>query len=74
MYMNGWQMGGQMAGMWVFWIVAIVLIALAAVFLAKALQGPRDERNSSESILKQRYARGDISKQEYDRMLADIRH
>ncbi|MEZ5395132.1 MAG: SHOCT domain-containing protein [Bryobacterales bacterium] len=68
MYMNGWSMGG----MWIFWLAGIVLLVVVAVILARTLQGPREESNSSERILKERYAGGEISKQEYDRMLAEI--
>ena len=67
MYMNGWQMGG----MWFYWIVAIAVIFLVYVLLTR--RGQRDDQASPERILKQRYARGDISKEEYDRMVADIR-
>lgn len=69
MYMNGWQMGG----MWLFWIAASALIVVVAVLFARAVRRPPEERGLAESILKERYARGEINREEYDRMAADIR-
>ena len=53
-------------GMWIFWIVLIVVV----VVLIKALAGgkvdsPADRRESPMEILKARYARGEISEEEY---------
>ena len=62
----------MMVLMVLFWLGIIVL----AVWLAKTLfplQTQRAERRiSAREILAQRYARGEISKEEYDRMLTDL--
>jgi len=77
MYMNGWYMNGMngwfLGGMWLYWIAAIALIFLLAVFIAKAVQRPNCEARSAESVLKERYARGEITKEEYDQVASDIR-
>ena len=75
MYMNGWHMmnGWFMGGMWLYWIVAIALIVLVLVLIARAAQRPRYQDHSAERILKERYARGEITKEEYDQVAADIR-
>jgi putative membrane protein len=68
---NGWWW--HMGWMWIFWIAVIVLIVWA-------VRGPlttnrsRDESAlSADEILKRRYARGEIGKEEYDRKLEDLR-
>ena len=62
-----------MGWMWIFWILVIALI----VFLVQRplpWMGPRDESSlSAEEILKRRYARGEIGKEEYERKLEDLR-
>jgi len=52
--------------MWIFWIVLIVVVVL----LVKALTGgrvdsPAERRESPIEILKARYARGEISEEEF---------
>jgi uncharacterized membrane protein len=58
--------------MWIFWILVIVLI----VYLVQRppWNSPRDESSlSAEEILKRRYARGEIGKDEYESKLEDLR-
>jgi putative membrane protein len=61
------MMGGfGMGFMWIFWVGILVLaIALIWPFIKKD-KNQRDSGNSSLDILKQRYARGEISKEEYE--------
>jgi putative membrane protein len=68
---DGWWW--HMGWMWIFWVVVIVLIVLL-VRPRSIVTGPRDESNlSAEEILKRRYARGEIGKEEYERKLEDLR-
>ena len=69
MYMNGWNMGG----MWFIGLAAILFLVVASVVLAKLLPSPQHQVTSPESTLRQRYARGEISRDDYEQMLADIR-
>jgi len=68
-YMGG--MGWWMAVWWVFGIAVLVLIVWA---IARAAGGvsPRAE-DSPEAILKRRYARGELDREEYQRRLEDLR-
>ena len=69
MYHHGWHWGGGM--MWFFWVP----MGLVCVFFALRLFGmntPLSRRNSALDILKERYAKGEITKEEYDRMKNDI--
>jgi putative membrane protein len=62
-----------MGWMWIFWILVIVLIVYA-IWRPSPWTGPRDESSlSAEEILKRRYARGEVGKEEYDRKLEDLR-
>jgi len=67
-----WHSDTHILWMVVFWIG---VIAASAVGLRYALGGPRgvDRGESPEDILKKRYARGDIDREEYESRLADLR-
>lgn len=67
---DGWHMGWM--GLW--WVVGIALVVLLAwVLLRAGGVGRTGERESPEQILKRRYARGEIDRETYQRMLADLR-
>jgi putative membrane protein len=68
---DGWWW--HVGWMWIFWIFVILLIVYF-VRHPSPWSGPRDESSlSAEEILKRRYARGEIDKEEYERKLEDIR-
>lgn len=66
----GWM--GWWMGLWmVFWLGVLVLLVW---IVARAAGGPfwrTDE--TPEQILKRRYARGEIEREEYERRLSDLR-
>lgn len=69
--MNGW--GWAIMGF--AWIVAIVVIALVVYFISAGFRGRGYENMPRETpleILKKRYARGEITKEDYDRMKKDL--
>jgi putative membrane protein len=68
---NGWDW--HMTGMWIFWIFLVVAIVLATRWLAVAPRGTEPPKETAEEILKKRYARGEIEKEEYERRLSDLR-
>ncbi len=67
---------GMIGGMLLFWVVVIVL----AVLLVRGLfpSNPTSSRNfpgqppSPRQILEQRYARGEINREQYQLMLRDL--
>jgi len=62
-----------MGGMWLFWIVVVGVAVLLIRWLAfSRRKGPKID-DSPEGILKRRYARGDISRYEYERQLRELR-
>lgn len=72
---DGW---GGMFGMWIFWVVLIVLAVVAMIWLVRTASsggggsGPRSAQ-APEEILKERYARGEIDDEEYQRRLEELR-
>jgi putative membrane protein len=73
---NSWSdyMGAGMGiGMWLFWIILIVIVAL----LFKAFTGgtsvpPGTTAESPMELLKKRYASGEIEQQEYERLKKEL--
>jgi putative membrane protein len=70
------------AGMWVSWLLLVLLIGLVVYLVARAgggdshrtqepLQRPTG-RMSAQEVLADRYARGEISTQEYEERLSHL--
>ena len=70
-----WLYMGWM-GWWmvVWWVVGIVVLVLLVRLVAGSLGGsaPRGDE-TPEQILKRRYAKGEIEREEYQRRLEDLR-
>lgn len=65
-----------MMGMWLWWVLAIglvVVVAWAVVRSTSRTRGGNDTAESPQDILKRRYARGEIDKDEYEKRLQDLR-
>ena len=70
----GWHMGWM--GFWMaLWSIGGFAILLLFVWLVtrSAASPPARTEEAPEQILKRRYARGDIDRDEYERRLADLR-
>lgn len=67
--------GAHMGWMWLWWIVGLGILALLiwAVFRAAGQSGSARAEDSPETILKRRYALGEIDRDEYERRLGDLR-
>lgn len=68
---GGYGMGHGVGGfaMMLFWVIIIVV----GIWAVKSMSSSKSENNSPEDILKKRYAKGEITKDEYDRMKRDLR-
>jgi len=62
---NGWGMGST----WLFWLA--ILVAVAVFYLAR--QSWQSSKRSVEEILRERFARGEISKEQYEDRLKTLR-
>ena len=84
---DGWHMGPGMMGGWgggwfggifmiVFWILLIVGLVFLIKWLVQSTKGnsmsPRSGSSSALEILKERYARGEINKQEFEEKKRDL--
>ena len=80
--MMGWGYG-MGAGMWVSWLLLVLLIGLVVFLVARAGGGsdsrrPQDQlqrptgRATAREILAGRYARGEISTEEYEERLSHL--
>ena len=56
-----------------FWVVIAALVVFLMVKIVNAASGHRGAKSEAEEILKQRYARGELTTQQYDEMLEHIR-
>jgi len=69
---NGWAWGLMMAlgllSMFAFWGAIIVGIVLLVRWLAGTNAGPNDAEDPALEALRRRYAAGEISHEEYERM------
>lgn len=74
-----WFDGGHMAWMGVSWVVSLAVLVLLVWFMARVMMPGGGTRtgftpaDSPETILKRRYAGGEIDREEYQRRLEDIR-
>jgi putative membrane protein len=70
-----WPYMGSM-GWWMvlWWLVAIVVLVLVVRLVAGSLGVPGTRADEPpEQILKRRYAKGEIEREEYQRRLEDLR-
>jgi putative membrane protein len=69
------EYGGAMGWMWLWWIVGLAVLVLLVWAMARAagMSGSARGGDSPESLLKGRYARGEIDRDEYERRLNDLR-
>lgn len=71
-----WDYGAHMGGMmWFGWLVFILLLALGvwAVLAVSSTRVQAGDGSDPERVLKGRYARGEIDREEYQRRLDDLR-
>lgn len=73
---HGMGMGGWFGpfGMFIFWIITIVVIVLVVRWLISLGREPRtiNTQETALDILKKRYASGEITKDEFERMRKEI--
>jgi putative membrane protein len=77
MMMDGMGMMGMMILMFLFGLLLIVLFVLIVVAVVKWLWGSKmpflmNDRENALEVLKKRYAKGEIGKEEYERIKRDI--
>lgn len=58
-------------GGWFMWLILVIVVALAIYFIVQAKRGG-SARETPLEILNKRYAKGEITKEEYDRLRRDL--
>jgi len=66
---HGWWMGS----MWLFWVVIIVALIWIVVRSASSARNLRETQRTPEEILRERFARGEIDTEEFQRRLEVLR-
>lgn len=67
---EGHGFGGGFMGF--FWLIVLVLIVWAVIALAKSGSSTDSRPQKPIELLKERYARGEISQEEYETMRKDL--
>lgn len=73
--MDGYGYGMMGGGMWILGFIFWILIIVGLILLIKYLWGGAGIRGGQESaleVLKKRYARGEISKEEFEEKKKDL--
>jgi putative membrane protein len=79
MMYNGYGWGGWVIGGLILLLILIAIVVIVALIVAAATRSRygggrmgKPEEQDPVRILKQRYAKGEVTKEEYDRMLDDL--
>ena len=70
--MGGFGMGFGFIGMIIFWVVLIAAVYLIIRSINNTPKNHKGNSQSSMEILKKRYASGEITKDEFERMKQEI--
>lgn len=74
----GFGMYGMGAAMWIGWILILIVIAALVVLLVRGTSrgsaGAADTASRAREILEERYARGEISTDEYRERSVELDH
>lgn len=68
-----WYSGWHMGWMGIWWIAGAAIIAIVLWLAIKAARGSGESGDSPETVLKRRYAKGEVDQPTYERMLAELR-
>ena len=69
----GWGMGFGMIGMVLFWVLVILGIVILVKWIAgSSSSASQPPAKTALDILKERYARGEIDKQEFEEKKRDL--
>lgn len=70
MFEHGYGMGFGGGFMWLFWILIIVVVVL--LIRSVTVRTPSEATDHALEILKERYARGEIEQEEYERKRREL--
>jgi putative membrane protein len=67
---DGHGFGG--GGMWIFWILIVIALIWFATFATRRESASSTRQKSALEILKERYARGEIERDEFEQIKKDL--
>jgi putative membrane protein len=71
--MNGMMGGGAFMWLWaIFAVLVLALLVVGVVWLVRTLAGPSSGTSAAQQELDQRYARGELTREEYLQRRADL--
>ena len=70
--MGSWMMGPWLMGGWSWMGLGAILFIIIIVFLSGYARPRRVEENRAIAIARERYARGQITKDEYDELYRNL--
>lgn len=77
MMMDGWSMMSMMIFMFLSGLLLVTVFVAIVVLLVKSFLGsklfPANERDNALEILRTRYAKGEIGREEFEAMRRDIK-
>ena len=59
-------------GMWIFWILIIIVLVWFVAFTTRRNNDSSGNEKSALDILKERYARGEIDREEFEQKRKDL--
>ncbi len=70
-----WNMGWEMPFLWIlFWVVIIAAVIYIVKFVSGDKALPEQGQEQALTILKQRYAKGEIDQETYLKMKEELNH
>jgi putative membrane protein len=69
MWGNHWMFGGFM---WLFWIAVLVALFFFIKWLIQQKPGSQKPEENALEVLKKRYAKGEIDKEEFEQKKRDL--
>ncbi|GAA1495182.1 hypothetical protein GCM10009628_01840 [Paeniglutamicibacter kerguelensis] len=71
--MDGYGYGSMMGWTWLFWLLLVIGLVLLVIFAVRAFSGGARDGRSARRILDERYARGEMTTEEYRERLKTLR-
>ena len=74
--MHDWYGNGCMGWMGIWWVLGLALIGVVIWAVVRSVQGrsgPLERGESAKDILKRRYAKGEIDRDTFQKMLEDLK-
>ena len=71
--MQHWDSWWHAGGMWIFWFAVLAIVGAGIYLAVRAMKKTEPPRESPQEILQRRFASGEITRDEYERAMKDLR-